>query len=214
MDQKNIHDYLNSVKSDYLNQDNHKFYPFHVFTGGFNISTIENEFHHCPCCGKYLPSNTAGYWSCYVLFESYDKISFRCSKKELPEGSLDYYSQIHGFRDPITLPDEWKNLEPYYSIFGRLLTESAKYKLRKYSKVSIEIMLKDFHMSDRHSGGTYIGPGDDKATIYLYIDNLAFHISPEVYRDSKPLMKFSESDVVKAINKVLDYNYTKQMSLF
>jgi len=195
---------------DWLIQpENQKLFPYHHFESfrkfTYNGRTQKQRFTpkiHCKFCKEDLSEwGNSEYYTAYILVESETQIS-ACCPQCLPEISLDYNEQIHGFRNEITLPTQFENNLLYNIVFDTIVRQN-RFEFNKYiGKKVPEHFVK--RVQDSFSGGA------NGSYIYDY--------SAKGLRYAKD---FDESyayatrnEVLNIVKSILDNQSNHQLTLF
>lgn len=118
-----------------------KLFPFESFQSFSqqNDKGEENPHLHCSYCGVDLTESGNGkYYTGYIVFESEKEVKLSCRHTCLPKGCLSHYDQQFGFREPLQLPEKFKNSLPHIVVFDHALS-GKKFEFNKYRKTGITL---------------------------------------------------------------------------
>jgi hypothetical protein len=219
------HQYNDNLK-DLFDPREHVIYPFkevasfHTiksrFVKGWGRGFLYYDPLSCDYCGQQESTNSGGYYSGWIVFNSWEDVRFNCGC----EGCIDdishmpdFYDQQFGFHQPVKFPDKFKNSIDHVLAwkFGN------KYKLNRY-------LGKEFTLNDLKK---YLGPygfGDGgfsgRGIFYGWVDYRGWKIKMKYMDMRQREMTWTGTDIARAYNDILSHCTTavktapQQLELF
>lgn len=204
--------------------ENQKLFPFSIFS---NFNANRNypdkiyEPLHCSYCKDPLLSSEGygSYYTAYIVFESKDDVRVCCSLRQCrPQPKpYEYSEQIHGYPNPIILPDELQKSIKHLAVARCFFRSSHFYALNRYLKTGITWkQIEALTSPSSHQGGSdilskfgWIGCGWEWNGTHLTTDG--------VTTDGGEIIKLTKSQIVDIVNEILEANRTEvhqQLCLF
>lgn len=194
-------------RKEVFNPKNHVMYPFKWFSNfnanveitdkrGYGKGCIKMPSLVCDHCGCEIDGNVGGYFTAYLLFNSFDDIRVVCCGRLMVP---DFFDQQFGYPNPVTFPSHMEGSIDHVLAWD-MIGQRNKYRLNAY--LGKEVTMNDIN-EWFHSEGFGDGGFSSRGIYTGWVSYKQWKVVMMDDKTGKPARKWTANDLIKSLNEIL-----------